>query len=159
MVYRLMFTAKEPFRLLPAEQAQLEQLVRSTRGSAGLARRARALLLLAGGSSLRQIQTQTRPEPPPYAALEEALRRNPVGRIAGCPAGRTYASWLNQVEIWLGMITRDCIRRGIFHSVPDLIHQIMNYIRLYNRNAQPFHWTYANPKKRIHVSLSSVTRH
>jgi transposase len=71
----------------------------------------------------------------------------------------TYASRLNQVEIWLGMITRDCIRRGIFYSVPDLIHQIMNYIRLYNRNAQPFHWTYANPKKRTHVSLSSVTRH
>src|SRR6266849_3244253 len=37
----------------------------------------------------------------------------------------TYA-WLNQVEIWLGLITRDCIRRGIFHSVPDLTHQIMN---------------------------------
>jgi len=71
----------------------------------------------------------------------------------------TYASWLNQVEIWLGMITRDCIRRGIFHSVPDLTHQIMQYIRLYNRNAQPFRWTYSNPKKRIRVSLSSVTEH
>jgi transposase len=71
----------------------------------------------------------------------------------------TYASWLNQVEIWLGMITRDCIRRGIFHSVPDLTHQITNYIRLYNRNAQPFNWTYSNPKKRIRVSLSSVTAH
>jgi transposase len=71
----------------------------------------------------------------------------------------TYASWLNQVEIWLGLIIRDCIRRGIFHSVPDLTHQIMNYIRLYNRDAQPFHWTYSNPKKRIRVSLSAVTRH
>ena len=70
-----------------------------------------------------------------------------------------YASWLNQVEIWLGLITRDRIRRGIFRSVPDLIHQIMNYIHLYNRNAQPFHWTYSNPKKRIRVSLSSVTQH
>jgi len=59
------------------------------------------------------------------------------------------------VEIWLGMITRDCIRRGIFHSVPDLTHEIMNYIRLDNRNAQ----SYSNPKKRIRVSLSSVTRH
>jgi len=59
----------------------------------------------------------------------------------------TYASWHNQIEIWLGMITRDCIRRGEFHSVPDLAHKIMTYIRLYNRNAQPFHWTYRNPKK------------
>ena len=71
----------------------------------------------------------------------------------------TYASWLNQIEIWLGMITRDCIRRGVFHSVSDLAHQIMTYIRSYNRNAQPFHWTYRNPRKRIRVSPSSVTRH
>lgn len=69
----------------------------------------------------------------------------------------TYTSWLNQVEIWLGMITRDCIRRGAFHSSSDLVHKIMNYIRLYNRNAQPFHWTYRNPKNRIRVSPSSVT--
>jgi len=47
----------------------------------------------------------------------------------------------------LGMITRDCIRRGVFHSVPDLAHKIMTYIRLYNRNAQPFHWTYPQPPK------------
>ena len=71
----------------------------------------------------------------------------------------TYASWLNQVEIWLGLITRDCIRRGIFHSVPELTHKIRTYIRLYNRNAQPFRWTYRNPQKRIRVSLSSVTGH
>jgi hypothetical protein len=44
-------------------------------------------------------------------------------------------------------------------NVTDLTHQIMNYIRLYNRNAQPFHWTYSNPNKRICVSLSSVTAH
>jgi len=49
----------------------------------------------------------------------------------------------------LGMITRDCILRGILPSGPDLIHDIMNYIRLYNRNFQPFHRTYSNPKKRI----------
>src|SRR5215471_2462512 len=71
----------------------------------------------------------------------------------------TYASWLNQVEVWLGMITRDCLRRGIFRSAPDLIHKIMTYIRLYNRNAQPFRWSYRNPRKRIRVSLTSVTRH
>lgn len=71
----------------------------------------------------------------------------------------TYASWLNQVEIWLGLITRDCIRRGVFHSVPELTHKILTYIRQYNRNAQPFRWTYSNPKNRIRVSLSSVTRH
>jgi hypothetical protein len=59
MVYGFMFTAKEPFPLFPEERARLEQLLRSTRIAAGLARRARALLLLADGTSLREIQAQT----------------------------------------------------------------------------------------------------
>jgi len=54
-----MFTAKEPFRLHAQERASLEQVVRATRVSAGLARRARVLLLLAEGHSLRRIQIQT----------------------------------------------------------------------------------------------------
>ena len=84
------------------------------------------------------------------------LEHHPHVQLHFTPA---YASWLNQVEIWLGMVTHDCIRRGIFHSVPDLVRQIMSYIRLYNRQARPFRWTYRNPRKRIHVSLASVTRH
>jgi len=63
------------------------------------------------------------------------------------------------MEIWLGLITRDCIRRGVFKSTPDLTKKILGYIRLYNRHAQPFKWTYRNPKKRIRVSPISVTRH
>lgn len=59
MVYRLMFTSKESFRLQPQERAHLQQMLRSTRISAGLARRARVLLLLAEGLSLRRIQAQT----------------------------------------------------------------------------------------------------
>lgn len=42
------------------------------------------------------------------------------------------------MEIWLGLITRDCIRRGNFHSVPDLVHKFLTYMRQYNRDAQPF---------------------
>jgi transposase len=90
------------------------------------------------------------------AAVRAWLDRHPHVQLHFTP---TYSSWLNQVEIWLGMITRECIRRGIFRSVPDLVHKIMAYVRLYNRNAQPFRWTYRNPKRRIHVSPVSVTRH
>src|SRR5262245_16911558 len=32
----------------------------------------------------------------------------------------TYASWLNQVELWFAKIERDVIARGIFTSVPHL---------------------------------------
>ena len=33
----------------------------------------------------------------------------------------TYASWLNQVEIWFNIIAQRAIRRGTFKSVKDLI--------------------------------------
>ena len=57
------------------------------------------------------------------------------------------------------MISRDCIPRGIFRSVPDPVHKIMAYVPLYKRNAQPFRWTYRNPRRRIHVSPISATEH
>lgn len=90
------------------------------------------------------------------ATVRAWLEHRPQVRLHFTP---TYSSWLNQVEIWLGMITRDCLRRGLFRSVPDLVTRIMSYVRLYNRTAQPFRWTYRNPRKRIHVSPISVTRH
>lgn len=63
----------------------------------------------------------------------------------------TYASWLNQVELWFAKIERDLIYRGIFTSVKDLARKIMTYIRHYNRDAKPFKWRYDNPTRRIHV--------
>jgi transposase len=90
------------------------------------------------------------------AAVRAWRERHPHVQFHFTP---TYSSWLNQVEIWFGLITRDCIRRGIFRSVLDLVSKILSYVRLYNRNAQPFRWTYRNPRKRIHVSPISVTRH
>jgi transposase len=90
------------------------------------------------------------------AAVKAWLAGHPQVQLHFTP---TYSSWLNQVEIWLGMITRDCIRRGAFKSAPDLAKKIMAYVRLYNRCARPFCWTYRNPRKRIRVSPISVTRH
>lgn len=53
----------------------------------------------------------------------------------------TYASWLNQVERWFGLITQQAIRRGSFKSVPDLVGRIKQYTEHYNLTAQPFVWT------------------
>src|SRR5713101_6198089 len=53
----------------------------------------------------------------------------------------TYASWLNQVEIWFHLITQRAIRRGTFRSVKDLITKIDNYVQQYNPKATPFVWT------------------
>lgn len=53
----------------------------------------------------------------------------------------TYASWLNQVEIWFNIITQRAIRRGTFKSVKDLVTKIDNYVQQYNKNTTPFVWT------------------
>lgn len=53
----------------------------------------------------------------------------------------TYASWLNQVERWFGLITQQAIRRGSFKSVPDLVGRIKQYTEHYNLTARPFVWT------------------
>lgn len=53
----------------------------------------------------------------------------------------TYASWLNQVERWLALISHRTIRRGSFRSVQDLIQKIESFVQHYNRSSRPFVWT------------------
>jgi putative transposase len=53
----------------------------------------------------------------------------------------TYASWLNQVEIWFNLITQKAIRRGTFKSVKGLTAKIEQFVANYNRNSHPFVWT------------------
>jgi transposase len=53
----------------------------------------------------------------------------------------TSCSWLNMVEIFFGIITRQAIRRGTFHSVKDLTAAIGRFIDAYNQRCQPFTWT------------------
>ena len=52
----------------------------------------------------------------------------------------TYASWLNQVEIWFDLITQRVIRRGTFRSVKDLVDNIEAFVQQYNAKATPFRW-------------------
>ena len=52
----------------------------------------------------------------------------------------TSSSWLNQIERWFVEITRKRIRRGTFRSVGELIKAIKEYVRHYNRKAQPVQW-------------------
>lgn len=52
----------------------------------------------------------------------------------------TYASWLNQVEIWFNIITQRAIRRGTFRSVRQLIEKIQQFVEHYNKESRPFVW-------------------
>ena len=53
----------------------------------------------------------------------------------------TSSSWLNQVERFFRDLTDKCVRRGVFHSVPELQQSIQNYIDHHNRNPKPYLWT------------------
>ena len=45
------------------------------------------------------------------------------------------------VEIWFSILTKQQVRRGVYHDVPELIAAIETFIEGYNRRAQPFLWT------------------
>jgi transposase len=53
----------------------------------------------------------------------------------------TSASWMNMVEIWFSILTKQQVRRGVYHDVPELISAIEHFIDGYNERAQPFVWT------------------
>jgi putative transposase len=54
-----------------------------------------------------------------------------------------HYSWLNQIEIWFGILMRKLLKRGNFLSQDDLRTQILEFIDYFNRTmAKPFRWTY-----------------
>ncbi len=60
----------------------------------------------------------------------------------------TYSSWLNQIEIWFNILTKDVLKGAVWHSKKQLVKQILEYIKTYNNErAKPFKWTYDGKKK------------
>jgi DDE superfamily endonuclease len=54
-----------------------------------------------------------------------------------------HCSWLNQIEIWFGILTKRLLRYGNFTSQQDLKGQVEKFIVYYNKTmARPFKWTF-----------------
>ena len=51
------------------------------------------------------------------------------------------ASWLNMVERFFRDLSENQLRRAAFHSVPELIGTIEQYVQKHNRHQKPFIWT------------------
>ncbi len=66
------------------------------------------------------------------------LARHPRFHLHFTP---TSSSWLNLVERWFRDLTGQALRRGAFHSVPDLIAAIERYLQAHNNDPKPFVWT------------------
>lgn len=55
----------------------------------------------------------------------------------------TQGSWLNQVELWFGIVSRRILRYGNFRTPDELIAAIEAFIEEWNKTeAHPFRWTY-----------------
>lgn len=72
----------------------------------------------------------------------------------------TSASWMNQVEIWNGIITRQLIRRGTFSSVKILNLAIEQFTAAWNARARPFRWTATADEilEKVRAVTSQMTR-
>jgi transposase len=96
-----------------------------------------------------------------HPVVKSWLARNPRIRLHFTP---TSGSWLNLVEIFFGIITRQAIRRGTFESVKALVDAIRRFIDGWNDRCEPFTWTktadeilhHAKPRQRKETSF---TRH
>jgi hypothetical protein len=70
--------------------------------------------------------------------VQRWLERHPRVHFHFTP---TSASWMNMIEIWFSILTKQQVRRGVYHNVPELIAAIEHFIGGYNERAQPFVWT------------------
>jgi transposase len=93
-----------------------------------------------------------------HPVMKAWLVRNPRITLHFTP---TTGSWLNMVEIFFGIITRQAIRRGTFGSVRDLTEAITAFIDGWNERCHPFVWTKTAEAiiAKAHRQPTSGTRH
>ena len=94
-----------------------------------------------------------------HANVKAWLAKHPRFHLHFTP---TASSWLNLIERWFGKLTDKAIRRGVFHSVPDLITAIETYLAATNENPRPFTWTATTDQilekvRRGRVTLEAIT--
>ncbi|TKB82728.1 MAG: IS630 family transposase, partial [Nitrospira sp.] len=52
----------------------------------------------------------------------------------------TSASWLNQVEIWFGILARKALKGATFRTIEELRQAIEAFVVAYGPTAKPFVW-------------------
>lgn len=71
-------------------------------------------------------------------AVHRWLLRHPRFHFHFTP---TYASWLNLVERFFGLLTENALKRGSPTSLPQLREAILGYVAAHNEQGKPFKWT------------------
>lgn len=73
-----------------------------------------------------------------HASVKRWLAKHPRIHFHFTP---TSASWLNMVERFFRDLTEQRLRRGVFHSIPELVEALDEYVANYNLDPSPFVWT------------------
>ncbi len=73
------------------------------------------------------------------------LQRHPNVHLHYTP---TYASWLNQIEIWFSILSRRALQGASFTSPYEVRAAIDRFLEAHNENAAPFEWTKASVRQR-----------
>jgi len=72
-----------------------------------------------------------------HKRTDEWLARQPNVKFHFTP---TSASWLDQVEIWFGILSRKALKNASFQSVDELCVAINAFVEAYQLNVKPFVW-------------------
>jgi transposase/transposase-like protein len=97
---------------------------------------------------LREIESTVEPRLDIHVVLDNlsAHRAPPVQRWlvrhprVHFPFTPTYASWLNLVERFFGLLTEKALRRGSHTSITQLRAAILAYVDAHNDRGTPFRW-------------------
>ncbi len=87
-------------------------------------------------------------------AVQRWLLRHPRVHFHFTP---TYASWLNMVERFFGLLTEKALKRGSHTSIPQLRAAILAYVDAHNERGRPFRWVKtADRDPRQHAAIRTA---
>jgi transposase len=126
------------------QQSVLEEIAASRTAAVRLVQRVKIILLAFRGMLNEQISAEVDLNPDQVGTWRRRWQQSFESLIAvECVYLPKHTSWLNQIEIWFGILRRKAIRRGFFRSLTQLKDRILDFIDYYNATmARPFQWTY-----------------
>ena len=73
---------------------------------------------------------------------------------AARPDTPTHASWVNLIECFFSILTRQGLQQAVHQSGKELEHFLKSFIDAYNKRCGPFQWTKGPDKLRRIIELT-----
>jgi transposase len=84
-------------------------------------------------------------------AAQDWLKKHPMVTFHYTP---THASWLNLIECFFSIMTKQGLQQSVHRSAKDLERFLKDYIKQYNKKCGPFTWTKGPEKLRKIIRLT-----